>query len=400
MKILNHFKENKIFYITFSMLMFVSFEYLVQKEVIHYLDNYYFPLYVINYDCGFCSRLLVGTVFSLFFGDTLDVLVLNKFLLCFYIFVCFILSIFINNSLKNTKYDKALGVYSFFIVISPVMLAFLRFLGTLDLFWLPFVILSLVVVDKKGWRWLVPVFCVISLCLYELFVTTYLPVMAIIVFYQFAKKPNLSNFIYIAVCAVVVGAATLYFLIIGDSTMKMTSDQMVEFARNRLDETGRTFDDGYLRSVFFWELPQVEKYSGFGGYIKYNFDIYTAGDASALKTIFFFLISNTITAVPFLYMTAKSFRKADKPIKKFTYLCCLLTFAFMFINLLLSTDTDRFSLHSLLAPLLLLMFFVREKDEAFSESYDETLVKFGENKSVVIIVALALSRIVLSGVRF
>ena len=72
----------------------------------------------------------------------------------------------------------------------------------------------------------------------------------------------------------------------------------------------------------------------------------------------------------------------------------------MFVNLLLSTDTDRFSLHFLLASLLLLIFFVREKDVAFSESYDETLVKFGENKSVIIIVTLALSRIVLSGVRF
>ncbi|MEE1065615.1 MAG: hypothetical protein UH249_05730 [Acutalibacteraceae bacterium] len=400
MKILNHFKENKIFYITFGMLMFVSFEYLVQKEVIHYLDNYYFPLYVINYDCGFCSRLLVGSVFSLFFGDTLDVLILNKFLLCFYIFVCFILSIFINNSLKNTKYDKTLGLYTFFIVISPVMLAYLRFLGTLDLFWLPFVILSFLVVDKKGWRWLVPFFCAVSLCLYELFVTTYLPVMAIIVFYQFVKKPSRANFIYIAVSAVVVGAATIYFLIIGDSTMKMTSDQMVEFARNRLDATGSTFDDFYLRSTFFWELPDVEKYSGFLGYIKYNFEIFTAGDASALKGIFFFAFSNTITAVPFLYMIAKSFRKADKPIKKFTYLCCFSTFAFMFVNLLLSTDTDRFSLHFLLASLLLLIFFVREKDVAFSESYDETLVKFGENKSVIIIVTLALSRIVLSGVRF
>lgn len=400
MKVLNHFKENKIFYITFSMMMFVSFEYLVQKEVIHYLDNYYFPLYVINYDCGFCSRLLVGTVFSLFFGDKLDVLVLNNILLCVYIMACFILSIFINNCLKNTKYDKTLGLYTFFIVISPVMLAYLRFLGTLDLFWLPFVILSLFVVDKKGWRWLVPVFCAIALCIYELFVTTYLPVMAIIVFYQFAKKPNTSNFIYIAFCAVFVGAATLYFLILGDSTMKMTSDQMVEFARNRLDETGSTFDDFYLRSAFFWELPHVEKYSGFLGYIKYNFEIFTAGDASALKAIFFFVISNTITAVPFLYMIAKSFRKADKPIKKFTYLCCFSTYAFMFVNLLLSTDTDRFSLHFLWASLLLLMFFVREKDNAFGESYDETLEKLGKNKAIFIIVGLAVTRIVLSGVRF
>ncbi len=400
MKVIERVKENKIFFITFSMLLLVSFEYLGQKEAIHYIDNYYYPLYVINYDCGYCSRLLVGAILSLFFGDRLmsPVFIVN-FLMCVYIFVCFLISLFLNNYLKKTKYE-AFGIYALFIVISPVMLSFLRFLGTLDLFWMVFVLGALWLVDKKGWRWLVPVFCVISLCIYELFVTTYLPVMAIAVFYQFVKKPNVSNFVYIAVCAVVVGAATIYFLLLGDSTMKMTSDAMVEFARNKLDAQGSTFDEFYLRSVFFWELPHVEKYSGFTGYIQYNFDIFTKNDHSAVKNIIFFIISNTLSALPFFWLIAKAFRKASKPIKKFTFFCCFSTFPFMLINLLLSTDTDRFSLHFLLASLFILMFFVKEKDTTFSESYDEIVKKIDKSKAVVTIAGVCLARIILSGVRF
>ena len=392
-------KDNKIFFITFGMMMLVSFMYLVQKDIIHYIDNYYYPLYVINYDCGFCSRLLVGSVFSLFFGDTLGTVNLIRILICVYIFSCLILSIFINNCLKNTKYDT-IGVYAFFIVISPVMLAILRFLGTLDLFWFAFVLSSLCLVDKKGWRWLVPVFCVISLAIYELFATTYLPVMAIAVFYQFVKKANVSNFIYIAVCALVVGAATFYFLIAGDSTMKMTSDQMVEFARGRLDAQGNTFDEFYLRSAFFWELPEVEKYSGFSGYIKYNFDMFTAGDASAIKNNIYFIISNTLSAVPFFCLVISALKKSKKPLEKFTFFCCLSTFVFMIINLLLSTDTDRFSLHFLLASLMILLFFIKEKDSVFSECHDEIIAKIGKNKAVFAIVGFSIARIVLSGVRF
>lgn len=400
MKALKWIKENKIFFVTFGMLMLVSLQYCLQKDPIHYIDNYYYPLYVINYDCGYCSRLLVGAICSLFFGETLEVAVIIRMLVCVYVFVCLILSIFINNYLKNTKYEPV-GVYAFFMVISPVMLAFLRFLGTLDLFWMAFILASVWLVDKKGWRWLVPVFCVIALGIYELFVTTYLPVMAIIVFYQFVKKPNVSNFIYIAVCAVVVGAATVYFLVLGDSTMKMTSDEMIRFARSRLDAQGSGFNDDYLKSVFFWELPKVEQYdNNFLGYIKFNFEVYTKNDSSAIKSNIFFICSNIISALPYVYLISKSFKKAEKPLNKFIFLCSFSPIPFMLINILLSTDTDRFSVHFLLAILLLLIFFIKEKDACLSESYDEAIQKLGKNKTILAIIGISVARIVLSGVRF
>lgn len=399
MKILKSIKENKIFFVTFCVLMYTSFAYLVQKEAIHYVDNYYYPLYAINYDCGYCSRLLIGTIFTSVFGENIGPDIILKVLLCIYFGVCFALSVFINNYLKKTKYE-AIGIYSVFIALLPSSLAFLRYLGTLDIFWLFLVLASLIAVNKKGWRWTVPVLCVVCLCIYELFVSTYLPLIAIVIFYQFAKRPSVPNFIYVAVSAVIVGIATVYFLVIGDSTMKMTADQMVDFARNNLDAQGRNFDDLYFRSVFFWEVPDVEAYSGFIGYLRYNFNRFTLNDLSGLKNIIYFLISNVLSAVPFLYLIGKAFKKAETPLKKLVFLCCFSPFAFMLGNLLLSTDTDRFSMHFFLVAVFLMLFFIREKDTAFSYSYDETIKTLSQNKAGLTVIGISIARIVFSGVRF
>ena len=399
MKALKWIKENRIFFVTFGMLMVISLEYLSQKEFIHFMDNYYYPLYVIDYSCGYSSRLLIGSIFSLFIDGQAHFTTIIQFMLSVYAAVCFVLSVFIKNYLKNTKY-KPVAVYALFLIISPTFLSYLRFLGTLDIFWTFLVVASLWAVNKKGWRWLVPVFCALALCIYELFVTTFLPVMAIVVFYQFVKKPNVSNFIYIAVCAVVVGLSTLYFLRLGDFTMKMTSDELVAFAQSRLDEKGRTFDQYYIRSVLFWETPEVENYHGFSGYIKYCYEYFIKDNPSRLKMNAFFLLSNFITAVPYVYLIVKAFRKAEKPLRKFIFLCSLSPLAFVVINLFLSTDTERFSTHFLSAMLYLALFFIRENDTDFSDSYDELKLTVQRHKISVALFAVAAVRIILSGVRF
>ena len=72
----------------------------------------------------------------------------------------------------------------------------------------------------------------------------------------------------------------------------------------------------------------------------------------------------------------------------------------MLINLLLSTDTDRFSLHFLLAALLLLVFFSKENNTAFSEGYDEAILKVKNNKAILAIAGISIILIVFMGVRF
>lgn len=399
MKVLEKIKENKIFFVTFILLAVTCVSFLTEKNWVNLMDNFYYPLYVVNYDCGYSSRLLVGAVFSLFFKDTLNVDVLSNVMLAVYGVMCFCMSLFINNYLKKTNFE-AIGIYAVFMVLSPAFLSFLRYFGIVDSFWIFFVLGSLWSVDKKGWRWLVPVFCIIALAIHEVFATTYLPVVAIAVLYQFIKKPDISNFVYIAVCALVVSAASIYFLIIGDGTMKMTSDEMVEFARNRLDEKGSMFDDFYLRSVFFWEVPEVEKYEGFLGYLQYNFEIYTTRDNSAIKSILYFIISNILSLIPFLYLVIKSFTKEKNPAKKFCFFCCLIPIPLSVIQLLLSTDTERFSMHLLYVTLFLLLFLIKEKDNTFCEAYEDAKIKLHDSKASLALLGIAVARIVFSGVRF
>ena len=396
MKLIEKNKENKIFFITFILLCLTSLNFILQRDFTQLVDSDYYPLYVVNYDCGFSSRLLIGAVFSLFFGEALSVQALTAVLFGVYILLCLLLSIFINNYLKNTDFE-ILGIYAAFMIVSPAFTSILNYFGILDIFWFFCAMGALGVINKKGLRWLVPAFCIIGLAIHEVFLTTYLPVIAIAVFYQLIKKPCGANYAFAAVCALTVGAASVYFLFIGDGTMKMTADGMVEFARSRFDAG---FDDWYLRSVFFWEIPNVEKYEGFFGYLQYNLVEWLKINPSALQTIVFFAISGILSSIPFLYLMAKAFKKSESPAEKLVYFCSMMTVPLLMLQIFLSTDTERFSMHWLTVMLFTLLIFARENDSAFRLAFEEAKNKLSENKISLAFFGIAAARIILSGVRF
>ncbi len=395
MKISEKIKENKLFFIIFGLMTISSVIYLSELELISLVDPFYPPLYVINYDCGFSSRLLVGAVFSLFFKESLDIVVLTRILLAIYFIMCFCISLFINNYLKNTEYTQGIGIYISLIVLSPVFLAFLKYLGTTDMFWIFLVLASLAVVNKKYLRWFVPVFCVISLAIHEIFAVTYLPLIAIAVLYQFIKQPKLNNFVFIASCALIVGAAAVYFIFIGDGTMKMTSDTMVEFASNRLDMHKGSISDYYLRSIFFWETDGVEAYSGLSGFLQYNYNTFIQSDNGSFSRILTRIVSDIITAVPFFYLIVKSARLEKNIGKKFIFICSAIAAVPSLAILFFSTDTERYSLHFILNIIFLILFFIKEKDFTFNESYKNFVEKVKTKKFLIPVLAVLAIKIIL-----
>lgn len=405
MQFIKNLKVNKAFFLVLILLCITGLSFLFRRDFFNMMDNQYYPLYVINYNCGYSSRLLVGTVFSLLFKDTLNVDVLSCIMLGVYFLFCFCLSVFINNYLRKTDFD-AIGIYAVFMILSPAFTSLLNYFGIVDIFWFFCVMGALAVVNKKGWRWLVPVFCIIGLAVHEVFLTTYLPVIAIAVLYQFVKKSCASSFIFVAVCTVVVGFASVYFLILGDGTMKMTADEMVSYAQGRLDEKGKGFNDFYLRSAFFWD---VSKWNGAGnegynnnfiGYLQYSFDEYIKNNISQLKSIAFFALSDLLISIPFVYLFFKSFCSERNLLKKVIYLFALVPVPLLLFQLFVSSDTERFSMHWLIVMLFMLLFFVGENAESFRKSYEETKLKIADNKIPLALFGIAVARIVFSGVRF
>lgn len=399
MKIAKRIKENRIFFITFILISLVSAYYIASKGLSNLMENFYSPLYVVDFNCGYSSRLLIGAIFSLFRGDKINILTLTKILLVFYFICCFLISLFVNNRLKKTKFEY-LTVYVVLIILSPIFISLIGYFGSTDVFWIMLALGSIAVVDKKYLRWLAPIFCAVAISIHEVFATTYMPVIALAILYQFAKKPTTGNFVYVFVSALIMGSATVYFMFIGDGTMKMTSDEMVAYAESRLDLNGENLSDYYLRSVFFWERDEVGSYNGFFGYLKYNFDRYAIGDPGMFKTSMVFNLLNIIGSVPFVCLMIKSFKTEKNTLKKFIFIASLLMIPATVATVFMSSDAERYSLHLFLPIAMFLLMLIKEKDKSFDHSYNFFATTFAKHKYAFILVSIAFVKIMISGVRF
>ncbi len=380
MKISKKIKENKLFFVIFGLMMLSSAVYLFDKSFIGIISDEYYPLYVVNYDCGYSSRLFIGALFSLFFKERISITAITAVLLILYFIICFFISLFINSYLKENKYSTSLGLYMTLMVISPTFLALVSYLGTTDIFWLFLVLGSVFLAEKKYLRWLVPVFCVISLAIHEVFCITYLPLIVLILLYRFFQKSDKSGLIFLIVSILIIGAAAIYFAFIGDGTMKMTPDQFIDFATGRLDLEGTQFSDYYARSVFFWETPDLDGYSGFLGYLKYNMEKFVFGINGTFYKIATHIISVLLTATPFFFLMVRCAKQEKNLGRKFIFICSLLLILPTLTILFFSTDTERYCLHFILNMILFLSFLAKENDNTFTESCNWLAKKIETNK--------------------
>lgn len=381
LKILEKAKENKLFFITFIVMMVNSVVTVYDTGLNNLMQSYYASLYVVNYSCGYSSRLLVGSVFSLFFKDKLSYETIVTVLLIVYFLLCLSFSLFINKYLKLTKYEH-LKIYIIFMTATPFITGILDFLGVVDIFW-PFIMMfCLWAIDKKGVRWLVPFVCVIGIAIHEYFTVTYMVPCAIMIYHQFAKKPNTANLIYVVFSAIVLSAASYYFLFIGSETMKMSLDELIVYINGRANLGNSVIDEFYIKDVFFWRskssLIFENTTSTYLDYIKYIPTYLTANNTFNLMSVVYFFLSLCIIFSPVVYILAKTFKAEKSPFKKLTWLLSFTPFLLGLFCQVISTDDTRFMFHYIVITTVFIFFMFKENDEAFITSY-YTLTKKIEN---------------------
>lgn len=398
LKVLDKVKENKLFFITFGVIILNSVFFIYNNGLASLMEKYYASLYVVDYSCGYSSRLLIGSIFSLFLKDNFSYEVIVLILLIVYFFFCLFFSLIVNKYLKNTDY-KHLGLFVVFLAATPFFMGFLDFFGIVDMFW-PFIIMfSLWAVDKKGLRWLVPVVCVAGIAIHEYFTVTYMVPCAIMIYHQFAKKPNVSNFIYVAFSAVLLSAASYYFLFVGSETMKMTSDELFDYVKNITNIKGDTYAETYVKAIFFWKEHPTALQSNEPEYITYIKTLisgYTANNKNDIISIFSFILSLCMISSPFAWIFAKSFKSEKSPFKKITYLLSLTPILLGMICQIVSTDDTRFMLHFIVMIIFLLLFMVKEQEEVFIENYTKMTKK--ATNPLIVVIAMLISKFLVSGV--
>ena len=278
----------------------------------------------------------------------------------------------------------------------------LDFFGIVDMFWVFIIMFSLWAVDKKNVRWLVPITCVIGMAIHEYFTITYMVPCAIMIYHQFAKKPTVSNFVYISLSALLLAAASYYFLFLGSETMKITANELFDYVKNRTIIQEDTYGEIYVKSIFFWKENPLSIHNvnpediTYMTYIKVLIREYTASSSKYVRSIILFILSSGLISFPFTWIFTKAFIFEKSALKKITYLVSLSIIFLGIIYQFVSTDDTRFMFHFIIMIIFLLLFMVKEKEKIFIAKYTELSDKL--NQPIVVITILLVTKFLFSGV--
>ena len=204
------------------------------------VSNITFAYHVVDYSLGFRSQLLPGAIFYGIFGERASRVTASVYetvlLLLFFAGISFFLERFllaVEQPFKPSAY-----VLTVFFLSGPFTFAvFTDELGMLDVYWLFFSLLFFVVLEKKGFRFLIPALFVLSLLVHFSSVLNYLILFAILLLYRISvEKEKQMRKIYFCVFGLSVLATAglfVFFLLFHTENLPLTQEEFHQMLQDR-----------------------------------------------------------------------------------------------------------------------------------------------------------------------
>ena len=357
----------------------------------------YYGYYLADFTMGKTSRLLIGSFVNLL-TDKPTVEWINGFAAVVLILVYLFTAMLIGKVIKSVdpKLRRCVIVFSLFAVSGAFGIhTFARFFGLLDIYMYLFTVLSVVAVQSKMFKWLIPLFCIGGVLINYVYTIAYFPLIAAVLLYLiFTQEKKACNIILFTVMCAVTVALMFYCAFIGKETATVPFEEMKSIMENKLGEE-LVYDqihyfDYYLYGnhenelrlgVSMDNMTPVEFISALLWYLQeegYNF--------SGIKTV-------AIGAVPvfavFWALWIMCIKNAQTKPRKFIYICFMLVPLFALACCVLSTDMTRWAASGLIVQFGIGMFMFAVKDEPF----EKAMVYFKEKlkgKGFVVAIAWAV----------
>ena len=326
-----------------------------------------FQFYVCDYSVGFCSRLFIGAVISLF-TDKVSIALMNRIV---NIAVCtslvgqaVVAGLLMRTGLKNKS--PVAAVIGLFFMTNPLsVLENLFAPGLLDvyllvlfLFWLGFLKTPLCVL-------VTPIVCFIGIAIHYEFLFTFLPpLLTLLLYYAFfaeKRRVRIGRGIAFASGSAVSAATFFYFVFLAKDHLKMTSDVFYEHMLSRISMTpterecyiflmGRPIFRDYFDYYIFGEYHGDSYYENVGDFFEFlrQWNMSRFSVNSFLKNMVMFLPVFLVLAVIWGKCAAK-----ESSIRKLPYVCFIGQALVLVPELIISTDIWRW-----VSAALLSQFFV------------------------------------------
>lgn len=200
-----------------------------------------YQFYVCDFSVGFCSRLLLGAVISLF-ADKVSLaaiqLIVNSAVMLSLVMLSVVAGAALKLALKN-KSMPALVIAAAFVVSPLVSVANMSAAGLLDVYLLIMFLVWLSLIKTPLCAVLTPIVCLAGMTVHYEFLFAFLPPMLTLLFYYsfFAETKGArarSTFSFVSGSAV-SASSFFYFVFFAKDHLKMTSDEFYLHMLSRFD---------------------------------------------------------------------------------------------------------------------------------------------------------------------
>lgn len=301
-------------------------------------------LYVGDFSIGISSRLLIGSLLSLF-TETLSADVIDGFAKVFlylsFILQAFFAAVVIRKALRE-KNNYMLIIAAVFVVCPVTVCAYTMFFGVLDLYNYVLFIAAMIILikGKSNLQLLIPLISAAGLLIHYSYFFAFFPALFVMGLYRAVscEKKQLGKEAAALGLNTAVSVGGFFFLtLIAKNFMVMTPEQMLEHVHSKADKTVMIYDDYLMYYIYdiFKGTQMTDSASSLSALININGEL-----RKPVATLQYLLFISLIALIFWTVMIILAKKEKDVK-KKLPYIAaCVMPFALV-PELILSSDTWR-----------------------------------------------------------
>ncbi len=348
-------------------------------------------IHAVDFGMGFCSKLLPGAIYNLFFdsvGTVKTSIYLAVLLVLFFAVLSFLLEKFILK-VDPCHRKTALIILAFFLTGPSTFAIHVYYPGMLDMYWVFCALMFFVFLTKKQFTPLVFFPFVLCITIYFASLICFIPFFVIILLYKISctegKKERGMLWTVLVVSVTVTVGLSVYLAVFESDNLIYTIEEFHEiYSKKGIDN-------------FFYFDQSLYKYDDTYGYEDYA--VFTLKGDSAIKKIIweialrinynlskmalhnkliiFSLILPVVAMIyAFMFNQIKLNIKSNHKLKSFSYICTLiLPFFTLFTSVFFSEDLVRWIGHAFLTLFASFIFVICNEGKASWEWIEDKLAK-------------------------
>lgn len=347
------------------------------------IDDAVLAIHAVDFGVGFCSKLLPGAIYNIFFdsvGNVKTSLYLLFLLLCFFIVLSFMLQKFILK-VKAENRKTAFILLAFFLTGPASLAIHVYYPGMLDMYWVFCALLFFVLLSVKQLKPLIFLPFVLCVTIYFASMICFIPFFAIIILYEITcsetKKQKALLCILLIFSVVAAVALGVYFAVCESDNLVYSIEEFHEIYSKKGIDNFFYFDQSLYKDVASYGYDEFEVFElksdsaiekilwEIALRINYNLSAISIKDKLIILAL---ILPVGVFISAFMLSQAKTNIKNKNKFKGFLNICMLiLPFFTVFTSVFFSEDLVRWISHSFITFFVSFIFVLyNEGEQAWS----------------------------------